>query len=149
MTVHYTTPRELEGTLKWHLRRAGFENATTIGTTRYVYENGEACLKTSVNKYATVLMALETLQGYERALRELPGVVRTEIIHKDARKFPLRDQVIVIHRRMWEEPLTLNQVFSLTGKTEHLMPGELTAVTASRGAVPAAGHAASTAGPRT
>jgi hypothetical protein len=48
-----------------------------------------------------------------RVLGALPGVVRTQIIHDDRKNHregtmgyvnPLRDQVIVIHRRMWDEP---------------------------------------------
>jgi hypothetical protein len=113
MTVRYTTPRQLEDTLEWHLRRAGFKDPVTAHGTRYVEENGEACLKASVFEYSATWMAMETLQGYEQVLREMPGVMRTEIVHEDAKNHregtkahsnPLRDQVIVIHRRMWNEP---------------------------------------------
>jgi hypothetical protein len=113
MSIRYTTPRQLEQTLTSRLRRAGYEDATAAKGTRHIAEGGQACLKGSFCKYGSVLMDPETLQGYERVLRELPGVIRTQIVHDDRTNHregtaghanPLRDQVIVIHRRMWEEP---------------------------------------------
>src|SRR5258708_17327361 len=112
MIIRYTTPRQLEETLTGRLRRAGYEDATATKGTRYVHESGEPCLKASVRKYTSVSMDPETLAGYERVLRELPGVVRTQIVHDDrkdhragtmAHANPLRDQVIVIHRRLWDD----------------------------------------------
>ena len=104
MRIRYTTPRHLEQTLTSRLRRAGYQDATATNGTRYVDEGGQACLKASFYKYGSVLMDLETLASYERVLRELPGVVRTQIVQARGRANPLRDQVIVVHRRMWEEP---------------------------------------------
>src|SRR5260221_128893 len=104
MSTRFTTPRQLEGTLESHLRRAGYGDAVSTRETRYVTESGRACLRASFYKYGSVLMDLETLKSYEAALRELPGVVRTQIIHATGRTSLLRDQVIVIHLRMWEEP---------------------------------------------
>jgi hypothetical protein len=61
--ARYTTPRQLEETLTWRLRRAGYEDATATKGTRYVNENGEARLKASFYKYGSVLMDPETLEG--------------------------------------------------------------------------------------
>lgn len=81
MTMRCTAPRQLEETLVAHLRRAGYQDVTTLKGTRYVTDAGGHCLKVSVHKYATLNVPLEVLQGYERSLRELPGVVRTQIVH--------------------------------------------------------------------
>ncbi len=103
MTLRYATPRRLEQIITDRLHRAGYEDAVMTKGTRYVREGGRACLKASVHQYSKVVMDLETLDGYERVLAEMPGVVRTEVIHNAQGYNPLRDQVIVIHLRMWNE----------------------------------------------
>ena len=100
--MKYTTPRLLERMLEGHVRRAGFKDATAAKGTRYVSEGDVPCLRVSLFQWPQTAMTWELLKGYERALAELPGVVRTEIVH-DGQGINLRDQVIVIHRRMWEE----------------------------------------------
>jgi hypothetical protein len=105
--MRYTTPRLLEWTLEAHLRRAGCADATATKGTRYVRESGRDCLQVSLYQYGTVLMDPAVLSAYEGVLRSLPGVIRTKVIHdagKDGSSNPLRDQVIVIHLRMWDEP---------------------------------------------
>jgi hypothetical protein len=109
MSTRYTTPRQLERTLEAHLRRAGYGDAVSTKGTRYVTDNGRACLQVSLYQYGTVLMDPEILAAYEGALRSLPGVVWTQIVHdagKDGSSNPLRDQVIVIHLRMWDDNST-------------------------------------------
>jgi hypothetical protein len=107
--MRYTTPHLLERTLEAHLRRAGYSDAIATKGTRYVREKGRDCLQVSLIKYGTVLMDPEILKAYEGVLRSLPGVVRTQVIHdagKDGRANPLRDQVVVIHLRMWDDSST-------------------------------------------
>jgi hypothetical protein len=103
----YTTPVKLRARLESELRRAGFASAVCTRP-RYTERRGYSsyaereCLEAGVFEYSTVRMPLETLKGYERTLRGLPGVVATRIVHED--KGTLRDQVIVTHLRTWDEP---------------------------------------------
>lgn len=108
MGYRYTTPAVLRRDLEYKVRRAGFK-AATCTRPRYVTADGKDCLEAGVFEYATVRMPLETLEGYERALQAMPGVVATRIIHEDPRAArgnvnALRDQVVVTHLRMWDEP---------------------------------------------
>ena len=102
MITKYTTGKLLELMLEAHLRRAGFKDATAAEGTRYVSEEGVPCLRVSLFKWPQAAMSWGELKSYARALAELPGVVRTEIVH-DGQGINLRDQVIVIHKRMWED----------------------------------------------
>jgi hypothetical protein len=108
MTHRYTTPAALRRELEGRMRRSGYRDATTTKT-RYVTVNDRECLEAGVFEYATTRMPLETLEGYERALQAMPGVIATRIIHEDPRAArgnvnALRDQVVVTHLRMWDEP---------------------------------------------
>ncbi len=102
MAYRYTTPAILRKELEAALRRAGVSRYPTCTQPRYVTRDERECLEASVFEYSTVRMPLETLEGYERTLRGLPGVVATKIIHED--KGTLRDQVVVTHLRGWTEP---------------------------------------------
>jgi len=101
VSTRYTTPARLRAELEDALRRAGFADPV-VTKPRYVARAERNCLEAGVFQYASVRMSLETLEGYERVLRDLPGVVATRIIHED--KGTLRDQVEVTHLRMWDEP---------------------------------------------
>lgn len=104
MSRRYTTPRALRFDLEYALKRAGFTHPTTTKVRYRTIDDGRECLETSLFEYATTRMPLETLEGYERVLRELPGVVATRIVHEDPRPLGLRDQVYVTHLRKWNEP---------------------------------------------
>jgi len=57
-------------------------------------------LRASIWKYPNVHTDEATLAAYAAAVADLPGIVRAEIVRGDP---SLRDQVVVIHRRQWEE----------------------------------------------
>jgi hypothetical protein len=60
------------------------------------------CLEAGCFTYASVRMPVETLEGYEKALAALPGVIAARIVHED--RGTLRDQVVVTHLRTWNAP---------------------------------------------
>jgi hypothetical protein len=101
----------LRGDLEAALKQAGFAGATCTKV-RYVTRDSRDCLEAGFFEYATTRMPLETLEGYDRALSALPGVLSTRVVHDDAKNHregtmgrlnPLRDQVIVTHLRMWND----------------------------------------------
>jgi hypothetical protein len=99
--MSYITPRDLRWKLQQALEDAGFKNPVATWPVKYVERNGEACLRAGCFQYAHLLMHLDVLEGYENVLRELPGVVETQIVHKAPGINPLRDQVIVWHWRLF------------------------------------------------
>ena len=101
MSSQYTTPAKLRAELEGVLRRAGFAHPS-VTRPRYVTVAERDCLEASAFEYSAVRMPLEKLEGYERVLRALPGVVSTRIVHED--RGTLRDQVVVTHLRLWNEP---------------------------------------------
>ena len=100
MVYRYTTPSALRSDLAHALVQAGFAYPVCTKP-RYRTVDNRECLEASVFAYSTVRMRLETLEGYERVLRTLPGVVATRIIHED--EGTLRDQVVVVHLRGWND----------------------------------------------
>jgi len=101
VAYRYTTPRALQFDLEYAVKAAGFAHPVCTKVRYLTTEDGREALKTSVFEYATTRMPLEILEGYERALRALPGVVATQIIHGG--KSGLRDQVFVTHLRAWDD----------------------------------------------
>lgn len=102
MSRQYATPVWLRRVLEDRLRYAGFEDAACTKVRYGVTSDGRPALITSVFRYASVRMPVQELEGYERALLEMPGVVATKIVHEDTTG--LRDQVYVTHLRIWEDP---------------------------------------------
>jgi len=102
MTYRYTTPAILRAELEGVLRRAGFAHPVCSKVRYGTADDDRPVLKTSVFEYSSVRMPLEALEGYERVLSGLPGVIATHIVHED--KGTLRDQVQVTHLRMRDEP---------------------------------------------
>jgi hypothetical protein len=102
MAYRYTTPAMLRAELEAALKTAGFPEPACSKVRYGTADDDRPVLKTSAFRYASVRMPLETLEGYERVLRDMPGVIATHIVHED--QGTLRDQVQVTHLRMWDEP---------------------------------------------
>lgn len=103
--MNFATPAWLRRELEYALRRAGFGDAM-CAKVRYKTVDERECLVTSVLRYGSVVMSGEELTAYERVVKAMPGVLRTEVIReRDTGSIaPPRGQVRVVHLRRWEEP---------------------------------------------